>query len=490
MRRMRASWWGGAALVAATAPWAPAAGQAPDTVVVSLGSAVGSALDISEEVRLAEARVEQSSARVGSARSALLPSVNTQLAYTRTLRSVFQGAGFTIDDSLKFEPDPTLPLDERVAYLEDRTPDAAFEALGGLFGNLPFGRENTWVAQATLSQPLFAGGRLTSAVAAARAAEDAATAELREARAGVALSVYEAYLGAALADATVEIVSASVALAEDHLAQIRLFFDAGRASELQIMRAEVELANLRPQLVQAQNGRDLAVLNLKRLINIPAEVPVALTTPLGPAAGELPEPDGVSLPTLREADGELGGRASLEVARSRVEGTREQVDMARGAYFPTVSLTGTFARQAFPTGTFPGAGDWRDDWNVGLVVQWPLFQGFRRGADMELARAQVRETELQYAQLQEGVRLDYEQARGELQRARSQIAAASRTVEQAERVQELTELRFDEGIATQLDVSDARLALQQARTNQVQAYHDFYIAMARALRALGRPLGG
>jgi outer membrane protein TolC len=58
-------------------------------------------------------------------------------------------------------------------------------------------------------------------------------------------------------------------------------------------------------------------------------------------------------------------------------------------------------------------------------------------------------------------------------------------VTQATRVYELTELRYTEGIATQLDVSDARLALQQARMNEANAYHDFYLALARAERALG-----
>jgi outer membrane protein TolC len=119
------------------------------------------------------------------------------------------------------------------------------------------------------------------------------------------------------------------------------------------------------------------------------------------------------------------------------------------------------------------------------VVQWPLFQGLRRGAELDAAQAQVREAELQTEQLRQGVRLEYERAQGELEQARAQIAAATRTVAQAERVYELTELRYTEGLATQLDVSDARLALQQARMNQATAYHDFHLALARAERALG-----
>ena len=87
-------------------------------------------------------------AQVRSARSSLLPQINTQVGYTKTIRSVFQGAGFEIPDSLRFEPDSLAALAERVAYLERNTPNAAFGALGSLFGNLPFGRENAWLAAA------------------------------------------------------------------------------------------------------------------------------------------------------------------------------------------------------------------------------------------------------------------------------------------------------------------------------------------------------
>jgi outer membrane protein TolC len=235
--------------------------------------------------------------------------------------------------------------------------------------------------------------------------------------------------------------------------------------------------------VQARNARQLAALNLKRLVNLPIDAPLRFTTELTAVDPALPDPADVQLPTLAEAERQLERRASIEAAEQQIEIRREQVDMARSAYLPSVNLMANLSRQAFPTGFVPS--DWQDDWTVGFVVQWPLFQGLRRGAEVDAARAQVRQAELQADQLRQGVRLEYEQAQGELEQARAQIAAASRTVTQATRVYELTELRYTEGIATQLDVSDARLALQQARMNEANAYHDFYLALARAERALG-----
>ena len=456
---------------------------AADTVRLSLPEALAAAGSRSEEVRGAQAQVSEANAQARVARSALLPQVNTQLLYTKTLRSVFQGAGFEIPDSLKFEPDSTASVADRLRYLEEKTPNAALGALGGLFGNLPFGRENAWIAGATVAQPIFSGGRIASGVQLAEHAADAARAELEDARAEVALQVREAYYAARLAEEAEAIVAASVELARAHLARVRLVQKSGQASELDVLRAEVELDNLGPQLVQAENARQLALLNLKRLVNLPADAAVVLTTALDPSDPALPHPDSITLPTVAEAESQLRRRASVRAAEELIEMRREQVDIARSAFLPNVSLTGNFQRQAFPTGFAPQ--DWQDDWNVGFAVSWPLFQGFRRGAEVDVAQAQVRRAELQTQQLREGVRLEYEQAYGELARARLQISAAARTVSQAERVYELTELRYREGLATQLDVSDARLALQQARMNEANATHDFYRALARAQRALG-----
>lgn len=458
-----------------------------DTVALSLGAALDRALERSEEVRIARAQVEQADAEVSAARSQLLPQVNTQILYTRTLRSVFQGAGFEVPDSLQFDPDSTASIMQRIRYLEQNVPNAAFGALGGLFSDLPFGREHTWNAAATVQQPLFSVG-IFSGLQLAASAEDAAQAMYEESVGDVSLQVAQAYLDAALAEETAGIVAASVELAQAHLAQVQLQLDAGTASELDVLRADVELANLQPQLAQARNARDLAASNLKRLVNLPAESEVTLTTTLAAGAGELPAVGAAALPALAEASPLLARRASVRAARAQVEIREEQEDIARSAFLPTLQLQGNFSRQAFPSGMFPSGGDWQDDWNVGLALSWPLFQGFRRKAELDAAQAQVRQAELQEAQLHEGVRLEYDRALRELERARLQTEAAGRTVSQAQRVYELTELRFGQGVATQLDVSDARLALQQARLNEVTAYHDYYLALATAQRALGLPV--
>jgi outer membrane protein TolC len=109
----------------------------------------------------------------------------------------------------------------------------------------------------------------------------------------------------------------------------------------------------------------------------------------------------------------------------------------------------------------------------------------RRNAQLDQAQTNLNNARLQLAQLRENVQIQYQQAIGERRRAQETISARQQTVTQAQRVYDLMVLRYDRGLATQLDVSDARLALLQARTNLAQALSDFYVAEATVNRALG-----
>jgi outer membrane protein TolC len=165
---------------------------------------------------------------------------------------------------------------------------------------------------------------------------------------------------------------------------------------------------------------------------------------------------------------------------------QQQVKIARGAFLPSVDLRLNYGRQIFPNQPFQfGSQDWRTDASATIGVRIPLFTGFRRTAELQQAQIELSQERLRVAQLRENVQLQYEQAQGERERAAATIAARQRTVEQAQRVYDLTVLRYERGLATQLEVSDARLALLQARTNLAQAIADFYIADASVTRAAG-----
>jgi outer membrane protein TolC len=464
---------------------APASARAAtDTVALTVGEAVGRAARGSQEVRLARAAVDLAGTQVTAARAQALPQIDGTLSYTRTFASPFSGGGggFTLPDSLRFDPDSSAALVERIRYLEENTPNAALGALGSLFGNLPFGQKNAYTAVISGTQVLYAGGRVGAALRIASDYRDASRYTFREEISDVEEQVRTAYWRAALAQELGAIAQAALDQAERFLAQERLRKEAGTASELEVLRAEVDAENLRPQLVAARNAAELALLDLKRLVEIPLAQPIRLTTPLT-------APDGALLASVSGAvpSGALDDRPAVAAAEKQVEIRDEQVSIAKGSFLPSVSLRVNYGGQLLPPTTFGFSDtDWRKDVSATVGVSVPLFSGFRRKAELDQARVELERARLQLAQLREGVQLEYEQARGERERAATSIAARERTVQQAQRVHDLTVLRYEKGLATQLEVSDARLALLQARTNLAQAVADYHIADAALQRALGR----
>src|SRR5690606_3341412 len=300
-----------------------------------------------------------------------------------------------------------------------------------------------------------------------------------EERAETELQVRTAYYRALLAREVQGISAAAVEQAERFLNEERLREQAGTVSELEVLRAEVSLANLQPQLIESANDADLAELDLKRLLDIPMGQPIRLTSELETVpAADLAEID-VS------PEFELSRRAAIESAERQVAIRRQQVTLEKMSFLPTARLRMNYGRVLFPSEIFALNEDWRTDWNASLAIELPIFSGFRRQAQIQSARANLETAELELGQLRESVQLQFRQARNEKVRARASIEARQQTVVQAQRVYDLTELRYEKGLATQLEVSDARLALLQARTNRAQALADFHVADAGILRATG-----
>jgi outer membrane protein TolC len=450
-----------------------------DSVSVSLDEAVSRALRNSEEVRLARSQVELARAQVRTARADAFPQLNANLGYTRTFASAFSGGGgFTLPDSLNFEPDTTASLAERIRYLEKNAPNAGLGGLGSLFGNLPFGQENAYTATLSGTQPLFSGGKLGAARRIANEYLSAAQLQLQEQSADIDLQVKSAYFRARLAQELVGISEASVAQAERFLGTERVRQKSGLGSELDTLRAAVSLANLRPQLITATNSAEVSTLDLKRLLDIPLDQPVRLTTSLDVPAMIVSADSAVTYATLSR-------RATIRAQEEQVRIREEQVKVARSSYLPSVNLVFNYGKQLFPTTTFGFNQDWRTDFTAGLTVSVPLFNGGRTGAQVAQAQVTLNQERLRLSQLRENVQVEYERARGERERARSSIEARQTTVAQAQRVYDLTVLRYEQGLASQLEVSDARLSLFQARTNLAQAVADFQIANATLTRAIG-----
>jgi len=452
--------------------------QAPDTLRISLEEAVARALRESEEIQAAQAALAQAEAQVTQATSGALPQILANVTYNRSIKSIFdQGAGPPPVSDTLIPPafDPSKTPQERFDILSDLLVQDFVHAL---FGSLPFGRKNTWITTFTVAQPLYVGGKVGAALQAAHHYRAAAEDQLAETEADITLQVRGAYLTAGVAQRLLDIARDSRRVAQEHFAQVQSFYQAGTAAEFDLLRARVDLENRDPVVVQAENGARLAVLDLKRLVNVPAEQPLRLTSEMDPTLVEVDEE------ALRRMVME---RPALQAAGEAVGMRQQAVKIAKGNRLPTVSFLGTVGFQSYPDNPLPpGFDQWRKDWSAALSISLPVFDGFRTRGQIDQAQADLRVAEVQEAQLREALDLQLAAALGEYHAAQSQILARRETRAMAERALELADVRFASGMSTQLEVSDAALLLDQARVNEVQALYVY----VRALATLERLSGG
>jgi outer membrane protein TolC len=292
--------------------------------------------------------------------------------------------------------------------------------------------------------------------------------------------VKRTYLEAALSDQLVVIARAGLDQAREHLAQVQRFQLAGMSAEYDLLRAQVEVANQEPKVVEAENGRTLAMLQLRWLVNVPADQPLELSTPLVSPDGTLPV---AMLDSLGSAD-----RASIAAAEAAVRVQEQAVKVVRADRYPVLSASATLSNQAFPDQVSPFGAEFNRNWNAEVRLSVPLFLGRRTVGAVERAQAVLEQTRAQRDQTAERVTLEIEKAKAELVRAQSLVAARRVTVRQALRAHHLASIRYANGMSTQLEVTDARLLAQQAATDEVQATRDYRFALAQLEHALGRPV--
>jgi outer membrane protein len=452
---------------------------------ISLDEAVSIAESQSEAIRIARAGVQRAEGQRYQARSQRLPQLSASAGYTRTLASQFSVAeGAPVDTTKPVPPpapcdqylrDATATTDERLAGLED----ANRCALGGnpfsSFGSLGFGAKNQYNLGLAFSQNLFAGGRISGANAAANAGRRSADIELTAQRAQLRLDVTQAYFDAALADRLVALAESSAVQTENVLKQTRLARNVGNVSEFELLRAQVSSANQRPIVIQRQSDREVAYLTLKQLLNLPLDSALQLTTAVDDSAATNAALQNLGI----TSDTAAIDRATVRQAALTIDAQRGLLKVAKGQRYPTLALTSQYGKVAFPVGSFPQSGDFRTNWTIGLASQVPLFTGGRIKGEQMVAEANVRDAQARYDQLREFAALDSRVTINNLQQARAAWQASLGTAEQAARAYSIAEVRYREGISTQIELNDSRILLEQAVTNRALAARNLQVARVK-----------
>ena len=463
----------------AVAAQQPAAAQAGP--VLTLREAVETSLEANSGLETARWTLEAAQAQAREAWGSIFPTANMNASWTRNLDL----------------PTTFLP---RIFVDPDADPN---EVVG-----VQFGSENNWFAQVRADQPLFDAAAFLGVGAAGRF--EALQQEVVRGRAQqVATETRLSYYDVLLAREQVRLTSNSVARVEQTLGETRSLNRAGLASEYDVLRLEVELANLQPNLARSENTLEAARRVLAVAMGVESlegvEVAGSLLTidlpalpgrPATLAAAGGPSTSGAALllddGIMAEA---LPAEEALAVARRnrsdlrQLELTRELRETERkveiSQYLPKVSVFGTWTAAGQGNDmTFFGENRYNAK-AVGVEVSVPLFSGLQRPARVSRLGAVVEQVEAQLDLAREQAANEVRTLMDQAREAHDRAAAQQRAVGQATRGFEIARAEYTNGLGSRLQLTDAELALRQSEFNYAQAVYDYLTARARLDAAIG-----
>ena len=442
----------------------------------SLRDAILVALENNRELVNAQLGLETANQQVREAWGSVLPTIDASVGYTRNLR--VQEAFLP---AIIFDPD---------AGPDDLIP-------------VKFGADNAWSAALVVVQPLFDAGAFVGVGAAGRF--KSLQEEVVRGQAQLTASrVRRAYYLALLVKEDLRLVEESIRRQEETLQETEALNRSGLASNYDVLRLQVRLANLRPNLQRVANALAKAERDLSVEMGLDEVQQIRV-------AGELHE---INLASTQENEGpneellQLVGyegaldasiedlyqmartmRSDLRQAQLNYQLQDAYVKFERTSYYPRLNAVfnaGLIAQENGSPNFFGERSNQRStNAAIGLVVEIPIFQGFQRSARVQqraLARQQAHVlTDLIEKEAANQIRTAYEA----LQEARQRAEAQRWAVSEAGRGFEIVTAQYVAGVSSQLDVTEGEVLLRESEFAYAQAIYDYLIAQAVLDEAVG-----
>lgn len=330
---------------------------------------------------------------------------------------------------------------------------------------------STYLASFSVQQTIFDFGRTISRVSANGDLVDAATMDDAAARNTLVMNVELAYFAVMQAREVVTVNEQAVQAATRHLAQAKGFYSVGRRPQLDVRKAEVDVANANVNLISAKNALRVARVQLENAIGARLPVAAVISDSL-PVVTVVPQLD-----SLREFA--LANRPELVASRARLSASSSLITAAWTQHLPVLSATGTYTWSNFYSSPlYPR-------WSAALTVSVPIFQGFGVDAQVQQARANEELVRAGLDQLIQSALLEVEQNYLQMLEAEERLAAAEKLVEEADQALLLADRQYAAGVGTQLDVTDAQLTRSNAQITRIKARFDLSSSLIRLRRSVG-----
>lgn len=337
------------------------------------------------------------------------------------------------------------------------------------------GNNHSYSQGISVTLPIWTGGAVEGAINQARYAKDIAYVDYYKTQADTKLSAISAYYQYLEAIKLADVQNESVSNYQGHLNNVQQQFNAGIVAKLDVLTSEVSLADAKQKSISANNAKDIAEANLNNIMRLP------MSTQLNPVDKDFPVPE-FDL-TMDEAIA-IAQKYRWELIKAdyAVKQANEALRIARAGYMPTIGVSGGYSwNEADVTAVK------KDDWTVAGKVSWSIWDGGATDAAIKKAHIQIRTAQETLLQAREKIELEVRNDYLNVLAAKEQIKATEAAVAQAQEAYKIATVRYSSGVGINLDVLDAELQLNAAKTNYITALYNYNIGLATLEHAMGVP---
>lgn len=435
--------------------------QPPAAAVVKLSmeKAIELALAHNEQMRIADQAIDEAEGSYTYYAADAFPQISGNASYTRYLERPYTMVDMSFLNPIlaQFNAPPLSPTK---SY---------------------FYNSHEWDFRLVAEQNLFTFGKVTNAIRLGGVYTDLAKQQKQITQQDLVAQTKESYLGVLFAREAVKVAESNLQLTQETYDVTAAKAQQGVLSKFDLLLVESELAAAKPELLRAQSQYQTALQALLFTIGEPLDREVEIT-------GEL------SYRTLDAAKGALLNEAKIQRAELRALQLQEEMydysyKISRAMYFPTLKANGTYAysggtdKQIYPENP--------DDQmlptlSFGVSLHVPLFDGLRSYGQMKQMAAKRGTAKLQYQQTARAIDLEISRLFDETKVQEGIVDASRKSLEVAEQAYKLSAIRFDNGLGTRLEMTDARNRVTLARLGLAQSLYNLNLSHARLERAVGK----
>ena len=399
---------------------------------LTLSEAILIAFQNNKDIQMQEAEIVIARANIQGAISPFLPQVNLQGAYTRN--------------------------------------DKVFAP------NIFSGYENDNFVKIAFSESIYSGGANMANFKQAKLSLDVQQETLRAKKLDVEFDAKRLYYGLLLAYENERIARDALEQAIAHYENVKQMYRHGTASRFDLLQSGVQVSLLMPNVVKARNEIESLKADLNKLLGRKVDFPITVREKLSYSFIGINEKEFLGSAYLM--------RPEMKLKSLGIDIDKWQIQMAKSGYRPTVDFLGAISYRSSNLGNMFNPG--QRNWNVGISVNIPIFEGFSTKAKVDAARTRYAQAKIDKDNLVDTIAVEVHKACLNLKEAYAIIQSQKSNVLEAKEALRISEVSYRNGVAINLDVLDSQVSLAQIQTNLASGIYDYLMARAYLDRSMGK----